>query len=185
VLHHIFDALFTDILSNYLSLTPLRQNRREDMNLKKILTTAAILGAVTFSASTASAQSAYVADLSQIGFTLTAANGDSCLACHASAWNATNKDKGVTPFAADYKLGVATFSAITAGEALALGLKDSDGDGIDNATEAAAGTNFWGVVPSAPASSGGGGCVTSSVTTPLMMVLAMLSLGFFVRRKKD
>jgi len=29
------------------------------------------------------------------------------------------------------------------------------------------------------------GCVTSSLSTPLMMMFAMLSLGFFVRRKKD
>lgn len=37
----------------------------------------------------------------------------------------------------------------------------------------------------AAASSSSGGCVTSAATTPLMMVLAMLTLGFFVRRKKD
>ncbi len=59
------------------------------------------------------------------------------------------------------------------------------------AFETAAGSTFGGVDPNwtAPtttttSSSSGGGCVTSSVTTPLMMVLAMLSLGFFVRRKK-
>ena len=34
-------------------------------------------------------------------------------------------------------------------------------------------------------SGGGGGCLTASVSTPLMMVFAMLTLGFFVRRKKD
>jgi len=38
-------------------------------------------------------------------------------------------------------------------------------------------------VPAAAGSSGG--CVTSAATTPLMMILAMLTLGFFVRRKKD
>ena len=31
----------------------------------------------------------------------------------------------------------------------------------------------------------GGGCVTSSIFAPISMALAMLSLGFFVRRKKD
>ena len=58
------------------------------------------------------------------------------------------------------------------------------------AFEAAAGSTFGGVDPAwtapvASSSSSSGGCVASSVTTPLMMVLAMLSLGFFVRRKKD
>ena len=155
------------------------------MNLKKIVTTAAILGAVTFSASTASAQSAYVADLTLIGSALTSADANSCLACHSGANNSAG-DKGVTPFADDYKVGVAIFGSITAIEATALGALDSDGDGIDNATEAAAGSDFWGTVATTTASSSSsGGCITSSVTTPLMMVLAMLSLGFFVRRKKD
>jgi len=154
--------------------------------MKKIITTAAMLAAVSFGAVTASAQSSYVADLTQIGSALTSANADSCLVCHSGANNSAG-DKGVTEFSIDYEAGVAAFGSITAAEATALGAKDSDGDGTDNATEAAAGTNFWGVVPTttATSSSSGGGCITSSATTPLMMVLAMLSLGFLVRRKKS
>ena len=48
---------------------------------------------------------------------------------------------------------------------------------------------YGGVDPNPPAantdSASVGGCVTDSIATPLSMALAMLTLGFFVRRKKD
>lgn len=152
------------------------------MNLKKIVTTAAILGAVTFSASTASAFGAYLPEVNKA----LVSNYTDCLVCHSTAAGGT--DKGVTPIATTWKnLGLVTaVKPLSQANLDALAAADSDGDGVSNAQEIIDGTDP-NVDPNAiiTASSGGGGCVTSSVTTPLMMVLAMLSLGLFVRRKKD
>ena len=159
--------------------------------MKKIILSAAIAGTLTMGATTASAQYAYVAKVNTaLGGSLNAADGSGCLACHGGTNNSTG-DKGVTPFATLWKNTVGSPAAATLTTAMtdALRLADSDGDGTDNATEAAAGTNFWGsttttTTTTTTTSDSGGGCVTSAATTPLMMVLAMLSLGFFVRRKK-
>ena len=156
--------------------------------MKKIILTAAMLGAMSLSATTASAFAPYLGDVNTAlgtNFDPTGATGSECLVCHSAAGNSAG-DKGVTPFAIDYKAGVAAFGAITAAEATALAGLNSDNANGTNADDAAAGIDFWGTVATTPAATdSGGGCITSSATTPLMMVLAMLAAGFFVRRKKS
>ncbi len=165
--------------------------------MKKIILTAAMLGAVSFSATTASASSTYmstggIVDQKYPGANLT----NSCNICHTGAPGTMtsygNQFKNVPGGTGG---GAGTVAALTAIDGL-----DADGDGIPNGTEItnATGTNSLDVITNvttgattttdtgtSDTGSSGGGCVTSSVTTPLMMVLAMLSLGFFVRRKKD
>ncbi|MDQ6977108.1 MAG: hypothetical protein Q9M75_03245 [Ghiorsea sp.] len=156
------------------------------MNLKKIVTTAAIAGALTMGAAVANASTVYmdvggIVDQKYPGANIT----NSCFICH------TGTPGAMTSYGNQFKNvggtggGLGTVAQLTAIDGL-----DADGDGTTTGTEItnATGTGNTDVIvnPNAPAaSSSGGGCVTSSVTTPLMMVLAMLSLGFFVRRKKD
>jgi len=144
--------------------------------MKKIITAAAITGALTMGATTASANTG----------AMTAAKGHyasvgaSCKTCHADG----NGQKNVVT-AAWKTAGGTSMSAPT--NWTAFDTADSDGDGTSNKAEIEAGTAPY-TKPSSTATStsdGGGGCIASSATTPLMMVLAMLSLGFFVRRKKD
>jgi len=154
------------------------------MNLKKIVTTAAVLSALSIGATAASASTAYMSTGGIVDQKYPGANiTNSCFICH------TGTPGAMTSYGNQFKNvggtggGLGTVAQLTAIDGL-----DADGDGISNGTEImnATGTGNTDVIvnPNAPADSSGG-CVTSSVTTPLMMVLAMLSLGFFVRRKKD
>jgi len=143
------------------------------MNLKKIVTAATITGALTMGATIASANTgAYNA------FNAHYVTNSSCATCHQDP-SAGGSVKIHT--------AVGTAWIANGGTKDAGPITQAQWDSLDTAI----GTQFGGVdpnwtLPVVPApSSGGGGCVTSSVTTPLMMVLAMLSLGFFVRRKKD
>jgi len=144
------------------------------MEFKKLMTTAAILAAMSFGATTASATTSAKAVFdAEYG---AAGSAVSCFVCH------TGTPGSMTAYGNQYKAAGGGKNG-TLGAILAIDGLDADGDGVTNGAEIAAGTE---INPAAvPSSSSGGGCVTSSVTTPLMMVLAMLSLGFFVRRKKD
>ncbi len=138
--------------------------------MKKIITAAAIVGALTMGVSAANATST-----AQGLFNDRYLNDDTaCNTCHASALSTTANAVGQAWLGA----GGTKTTAPTDWAAF----------------ETAAGQTFGGVDPNwtAPTttttttttSDSGGGCVTSAATTPLMMVLAMLTLGFFVRRKK-
>ncbi|MDQ7003934.1 MAG: hypothetical protein Q9N67_02990 [Ghiorsea sp.] len=135
------------------------------------------MGAVSLSATTASAQQGAL-DALNIGF---GSNLTSCSVCHTTA-PALNTFGDAWRTAGGLKAGSGLVNFTTLGDA------DIDGDGINNRDEAVAGTLQDGLATATATTTttdSGGGCVTSSVTTPLMMVLAMLSLGFFVRRKKS
>lgn len=144
------------------------------MNLKTIITTATIAGALTMGSTTASALAA-----AQTDFNAHYTQQDTtCITCHAGA----AAPKTHTAFGTDWLANGGTKSA---GPTTAAGWDALDAKYLNTYGPV---KSTW-VAPTAAAaaasSSSGGGCVTSSVTTPLMMVLAMLSLGFFVRRKKD
>ena len=162
------------------------------MNLKKIVTTAAMLSALTLSANTASAEPPALGTFNA-NYTTAVTN---CLLCHTTS---TAAGGVLNSFGLNFKTAGGTKPAYGPNFG-ALDVMDADGDGTDNKTQIVAGNAPAGngtltaftvpaaaPAPAAPGGGGGGGggCVTSSVTTPLMMVLAMLSLGFFVRRKKD
>jgi len=147
------------------------------MEFKKIMTVAAMIGAISFGATTASAQQgALTAAIGQYG---TVPQG--CVACHSDGNGQKNTVTAAwLAFGGTKSTGPTNWAGFDAA--------DSDNDGIANGAEFMAGTTAYTTVSTTPSTggdSGGGGCVTSSVTTPLTMVLAMLTLGFFVRRKKD
>lgn len=136
--------------------------------MKKIITTAAMIAAVSFGAMSASANVGAGA-----AFDAHYVSNSNCFSCHTG----------------------------TPGTLIQLGIDwKAQGGGKDSGPTTVAGwdnldalysTTYGGVEPTwvapaaATASTSSGGCVTSSATTPLMMVLAMLALGFFVRRKKS
>ncbi|MDQ7057320.1 MAG: hypothetical protein Q9N62_02235 [Ghiorsea sp.] len=157
------------------------------MNLKKIVTTAAVLSALTMGATTASAEAPALANFNK-NYTTTVSD---CLLCHTAS---TGAGGVLNLFGANFKAAGGTKTAYMPNWGTLDGM-DADNNGTFNGAQIAAGDAPAGngtlaafTVPSSASStaapSSGGGCVTSSVTTPLMMVLAMLSLGFFVRRKK-
>ncbi len=139
--------------------------------MKKIITAAAIAGALTMGATTASAlagaQTAFNAH-----YTVQDTN---CTTCHAGA----AAPKTHTAFGNDWLANGGTKST---GPATAAGWDALDAKYLNTYGPV---KSTWVAPTAAPAGSSGGGCIASSATTPLMMVLAMLSLGFFVRRKKD
>ena len=142
------------------------------MEFKKLMSAAALIGAMSFGASTASADTGAAA-----AFDAHYVNNSTCVSCHLGTpgtltnlgldWKAAGGTKKAGPGAA----GWATLDATYA---------DSFG-GVDTT----AATTTTPTTTTTSSDSGGGGCVASSATTPLMMVLAMLTLGFFVRRKKS
>ena len=139
--------------------------------MKKTILSAAIVGVLTAGIGTANATST-----AQGLFNARYLNDDTaCNTCHASATNTVANAVGQAWLGA----GGTKTTAPTDWAAF----------------ETAAGSTFGGVDPNwtdpattttttSSSSSSSGGCITSAVATPLMMVLAMLSLGFFVRRKK-
>jgi hypothetical protein len=141
------------------------------MNLKNIITTAAIAGALTMGANTASALTGAQTDFNA-HYTVQDTN---CTTCHAGS----AAPKTHTAFGNDW---LASGGTKNAGPTTAAGWDALDAKYL--ATYGPVKASWTAPVAPAPSSSGGG-CIASSATTPLMMVLAMLSLGFFVRRKKD
>ena len=155
--------------------------------MKKIITAAAIAGALTMGANTASAEPTAITTFNaNYGTTIS-----NCAVCHTTS---TGSGGARNAFGDNFKTAGGVKSAYTPNWT-SLDAMDADADGTLNGAEIAAGNAPAGngtlasptdiATTPAPTSGGGGGCVTSSVTTPLMMVLAMLSLGFFVRRKKS
>ncbi|MDQ7001134.1 MAG: hypothetical protein Q9N02_00410 [Ghiorsea sp.] len=179
------------------------------MNLKTIVTTAAIAGALTMSATTASAMPAALTNFNN-HYANSKVALSACLLCHNTASGYTSK--ALNAFGANFKAaGGSKFASYMPTWATLDGM-DADKNGTTNSKQIAAGIAPAGngtlKVFTTPGgnggggntgggnagningdnngtSSSGGGCIASSATTPLMMVLAMLSLGFFVRRKKD
>ena len=159
--------------------------------MKKIILSAAMLGALSLSANIASATPTALNNFN----TNYTTSVTSCALCHTTADG--NANSALNAFGSDFK-AAGGGKPNYAPNFTALDAMDSDGDGTTNGAEIAAGTAPGGngtlasptstatTTTTTPSSSGGGGggCIASSVTTPLMMVLAMLSLGFFVRRKK-
>jgi len=155
------------------------------MNLKTIITSAAIAGALTMGATTASAQALALTNFNANYKTTVT----SCALCHTTA---TTTSGTLNTFGLNFKTAGGAKNAYMPNWGNLDGM-DADGNGTSNGSQIAAGdapagngtlTAIKDIVVDGGGSSGGG-CVASSVTTPLMMVLAMLSLGFFVRRKKD
>ena len=157
--------------------------------MKKIILSAAMLGALSLSVSTASAEPTAITTFN----TNYGTNISSCAVCHTTADGNANSARNA--FGADFKTAGggkpnytpvwATLDGMNSG---GLAVPDN-GTVIGNGNAPAGGTlanpTVSATTPTTPSGGGGGGCVASSATTPLMMVLAMLSLGFFVRRKKS
>jgi len=159
------------------------------MKLKKTITIITALGTLSFGGMTASANTPAVGTLGTTsGLSIT----QGCTTCHTGATTSALGSSGSVrnAFGTAFKVtsNKTNNYAITTAQWDALKVLDSDGDGADNLKELTDGTNpgVSSSATTATTSSGGssGGCVTSTVTTPLMMVLGMLTLGFFVRRKK-
>ncbi len=155
--------------------------------MKKIILSAAMLGALSLSANTASAKPTALNNFNaHYGTSVT-----SCALCHTTADGNANTARNA--FGADFKNAGGgktlympnwtTLDGMNSG-----GLASPNNGAVIAAGNAPAGGTLANPAVSATtpsSSSSGGGCIASSATTPLMMVLAMLSLGFFVRRKKD
>lgn len=159
------------------------------MKFKKLITASAMLGALSVGATTASAQQLALTNFNaNYGTTVT-----SCALCHTAA---TGAGGALNTFGSNFKTAGGTKTLYMPTWATLDGM-DADGDGTNNGAQIAAGNapagngtlaavteTFPGGATPPAAGGGGGGCVTGAATTPLMMVLAMLSLGFFVRRKQ-
>ena len=133
--------------------------------MKKIILAATLMGALVSVSGVANATSEAQSLFNARYLT----NDVSCNTCHASATVTTANAVGLAWLGA----GGTKTTAPTDWAAF----------------ETKAGSTFGGVdpawtPPAAPATSSGG-CITSSAATPLMMVLAMLTAGFFVRRKNS
>ena len=139
--------------------------------MKKIITAAAIAGALTMGATTASALQA-AADAFNAHYTV---QDTTCTTCHAGA----AAPKTHTAFGNDWLANGGTKST---GPATAAGWDALDAKYLN--TYGPVKSTWTAPTTTTTTSDSGGGCVTSAATTPLMMVLAMLTLGFFVRRKK-
>ena len=154
------------------------------MEYKKLMSAAALMAAMSFGSTTASAETLALTNLTNMMSPTPLQT--SCATCHTSSTTGALNLFGDAWKAKGGGKPLYTLSTINSD---ALGLEDSDSDGTINDDELNAGTNpgvaAAGTTTTTAASSSGGGCVTGSVTTPLTMVLAMLTLGFFVRRKKD
>lgn len=106
----------------------------------------------------------------------------SCSTCHTTA-------PALNAFGVEYfSLGgnKNTNYVLSATAQSTLFAADTDNDGVNNLAELQAGTNpaGSGATSSTSGTASVTGCVSNSLSTPLMMVLAMLSLGFLARRKK-
>jgi len=149
----------------------MKQQKERNMKFKQLMTAVALLGAMSFGASSASANTGAAA-----AFDAHYVKNSSCTLCHTglpgtrlalgNAWLANGGTKNAGPTTQ------AQWDALDVNADIVAG-----GYVVDPA---------WTLPTTTTTSSGGGGgCITDAATTPLMMVLAMLTLGFFVRRKKD
>jgi len=140
------------------------------MDIKKIITTTALFGAISLGATTASALQA-AQDAFNAHYTVQV--GD-CLTCHAGA----AAPKTHTQFGTDWIANGGTKNTGPTGWTALDAMYLSTYGPVKSTPTAAAATT------AATDAAASGGCMTTTLTAPLMMVLGMLSLGFFVRRKK-
>jgi len=151
---------------------PEKQQKECIMKFKQLMSAVAFVGAISFGATSASAtQDAYDINLKAVYPNTTV----SCFICH------TGTPGSMRPYGNAYTAAGGAKSGTTAA-IQTIDTQDADSDSITNGAEILANTD---PNPASTAGGGGGGCITDAATTPLMMVLAMLTLGFFVRRKKD
>ncbi len=142
------------------------------MKKNNTMTIAALAGSLCFGAMTASASPSAKSVFDSVY--PAAASTTACTVCH------TGSPGSLTQYGIDY-MGAGGTSPGLASAMRAIETFDPDGDGLTYLDEINNGTI-------APVSGGQGtasvgGCLTSSASTPLMMLLAMLTLGFFIRRK--
>ena len=102
-----------------------------------------------------------------------AASKTACTVCH------TGSPTPFTAYGTAY-MGVGGSANPTA-SMQAIENMDPDGDGKTFLDEINAGT----IAPISQGTASTTGCLSSTIVTPLSLALAMLALGFFVRRKKD
>ena len=133
------------------------------MELKKLFSAVILAAAVTVASGTASANTgAYNA------FNDRYVTNSTCTTCH------TGSPGAITALGTDWK----TFGGTNQ-------TAPTDWTSFD----AIYATAYGGVDPNAPTTSANqgtatvGGCITASSTAPLMMLFAILTLGFFIRRK--
>jgi len=147
----------------------------EKMLRNRKMMTLALCGTLLLGAIEVYAESAAIGKLEAVsGLTVST----SCDTCHTSA-------PSLNAFGVDFFSAGGTRGngyQLSAGNWAALSTKDSDGDGTDNTTEIANGTNPGGTgAGSSNETATVGGCMTTS-TTPWLMFLALWMVGLMVKR---
>jgi len=144
--------------------------------VKLSLATSTLIGLTFFGVSVASAEQAALNNLNgQYGVNLT-----SCSLCHTSA-------PALNVFGLDFIAANGTKNSGYNPNWATLDAGDADGDGVTNGAEIQAGTDPH-LAPGQTATTETAsvtGCMTGSVATPLMLLLAMLSLGLVSGRKEE
>ena len=145
------------------------------MVIKKVIGFMVMLGAMSLGAHVASASSSakVVFDGVYPGNTI------SCFVCH------TGTPGSLTAYGVQYVSAGGINSGTTAA-INAIDNLDADNDGNTNGSEIAAGTDPSGNANTASTETASvTGCVSSGLSVPLLMLLALLSLGFLVKRKRS
>ncbi len=150
----------------------LVKQQEYEVNYKSLLKLTTLIGMTSLSAGIASANSTALANL-KAHYNVTY---PTCNTCHTSA-------PQLNVFGQDFALAGGTTAKGNLPNWTVLDGMDSDGDGITNAQEFANGTEPAGNASANQGTATVGGCITASSTTPLAMLFAMLTLGFFIRRK--
>ena len=144
---------------------------------KKLMTSALLIGATIAGASTASAEATALTNLNNnYGVALT-----SCFVCHSST-------PALNVFGADFKAEGGTKGASYIPNWTNLSALDSDGDGVANDAEFAAGTDpalAPGATGTTQETASVTGCMTGSFSAYGLMLLGLLISSAVFRRKKS